>query len=62
MYGRRKPPIAKVREVGSKKRKLPWSMISIGNIESKTATGSRGAEEDKIREAKNKEVGIEVSI
>lgn len=54
LYGRGDPPVPKVKEVGSKKRKDSSSLISIGKAKRRTATRSGGGKEDGVQRIKTK--------
>lgn len=60
VYEEREPPAATVKEVGSRKRKLSSSVISIGEMNRSTPTLSRGEEEDYVQRAQKIEAEIEV--
>lgn len=60
LYEKEEYPAPEVRDVVSNKEKLSSSTISISKNKNKTATRSEGGEEDGLRGAEPKEVGVEV--
>lgn len=60
MHQGEKLPIAEVKEVVSRKRKLSSSMVLTGKKKRKIATHSEGGGEDVVRRVYTKEMRIEV--
>lgn len=61
LYKEQKPPVPKVREMGSRIKKLQLSMMAFDKKKSKIPTRFRSGEKEGVRKAEGKEMRVELN-